>query len=82
MYTVRCAQSKGTSGHPLREIRSTARPRKGTEGSLLGSPCSRNPHDETVVVRRAQVGTKPGLPLNRSSSLLGMTKKKDMREVL
>jgi hypothetical protein len=35
-------------------------------GGLVGSPCSRNPHDETVVVRRAQLGTKPGHPLKRN----------------
>ena len=28
----------------------------------LGPLCSRNPHDKAVVVRRAQVGPKPGLP--------------------
>ena len=29
------------------------------EGGLVGPLCSRNPHDETVVVRRAQWWTKP-----------------------
>ena len=32
------------------------------EGGLVGPLCSRNPHDETVVVRRAQWWTKPGRP--------------------
>ena len=31
-------------------------------GSLVGSLCSRNAHDETVVVRRAQWGTNQGRP--------------------
>jgi len=31
-----------------------------SEGGLVGPPCSRNPHDETVAVRRAQLGTNPG----------------------
>ena len=30
------------------------------EGGLVGPLCSRNPHDETVVVRRAQWWSKPG----------------------
>jgi len=30
------------------------------EGDLVGPLCSRNPHDETVVIRRAQWWTKPG----------------------
>jgi len=33
---------------------------EGEEGDLVGTLCSRNPHDETVVVRRAQWWTKPG----------------------
>ncbi len=33
------------------------------KGGLVGPPCSRNPHDEAVVVRRAQLGTKSGHPL-------------------
>ena len=33
--------------------------------------CSRNPHDKAVVVRRAQLGTKPGHPLEREMSKLG-----------
>ncbi len=41
------------------------------EGSLVGPQCSRNPHDETVVVRRAQWWTKPGHPPGRDASELG-----------
>jgi hypothetical protein len=37
----------------------------------LDPPCSRNPHDEAVVVRRAQWGTKPGHPLKEVTSKLG-----------
>ena len=37
----------------------------------VGPPCSRNAHDETVVVRRAQLGTKPGYPLEEVTSELG-----------
>lgn len=33
---------------------------RGGEGGLVGSLCSRNPHDETVVVRRAQWETDSG----------------------
>jgi len=36
-------------------------------GGLVGLPCSRNPHDEAVVVRRAQLGTKPGHPLKEGN---------------
>jgi hypothetical protein len=36
-------------------------------GGLVGPPCSRNPHDEAVVVRRAQLGTKPGYPLKEDN---------------
>jgi hypothetical protein len=36
-------------------------------GGLVGPPCSRNPHDETVVVRRVQSGTKPGHPLKQGN---------------
>ena len=36
-------------------------------GGLVGPPCSRNPHDEAVVVRRAQLGTKPGHPLKEGN---------------
>jgi hypothetical protein len=35
--------------------------REGKSGGVwLGPLCSRNPHDKTVVVRRAQMVTKPG----------------------
>jgi hypothetical protein len=34
------------------------------EGAGLVFTCSRNPHDKTVVVRRAQVKTKPGHRVN------------------
>ena len=33
---------------------------RGRRPAWVGPSCSRNPHDETVVVRRAQVVTKPG----------------------
>ena len=33
----------------------------------LARQCSRNPHDEAVVVRRAQLGAKPGLPLKENN---------------
>ena len=36
-------------------------------GALVGPPCSRTPHDEAVVVRRAQLGTKPGHPLKEGN---------------
>ncbi|MEK7352772.1 MAG: hypothetical protein AAB177_18000, partial [Nitrospirota bacterium] len=36
-------------------------------GGLIGPPCSRNPHDEAVVVRRAQLETKPGHPLKEGN---------------
>ena len=36
-------------------------------GGLVGPPCSRNPHDEAVVVRRAQLGTTLGHPLKESN---------------
>src|SRR5882762_5887089 len=41
--------------------------KKGGGGAWLGPPCSRNPHDEAVVVRRAQLGTKPGHPLKEGN---------------
>ena len=41
------------------------------EGGLVGPLCSRNPHDETVVVRRAQWWTKPGRPPGGETSKLG-----------
>lgn len=41
------------------------------EGGLVGPLCSRNPHDETVVVRRAQWWTKPGHPPRGGASELG-----------
>ena len=43
----------------------------GNKGGLVGPPCSRNAHDEAVVVRRAQLGTNPGHPLKRKTSELG-----------
>jgi hypothetical protein len=60
--------------HSIDEWRLTADDEKGGEilqrgmekfqrerdGDLVGPLCSRNPHDETVVVRRAQWWTKPG----------------------
>ena len=41
------------------------------EDGLVGPLCSRNPHDETVVVRRAQWWTKPGHPPGGDASELG-----------
>jgi hypothetical protein len=41
------------------------------EGSLVASLCSRNPPDETVVVRRAQWWTKPGHPPGGDTNKLG-----------
>ena len=40
----------------------------GGRGSLVGPPYSRNPHSEAVVVRRAQLGTKPGHPLKEGNA--------------
>jgi len=45
--------------------------RKRGGGSLVGPRCSRNPHDEAVVVRRAQSGTSPGHPRGEKTSKLG-----------
>ena len=42
--------------------------RGGRGDGLVGPPCSRNPHDETVVVRRAQLETKPGHPLKEDNA--------------
>jgi hypothetical protein len=36
-------------------------------GSLVSPPCSRNLHDKAVVVRRAQLGSKPGHPLKEGN---------------
>ena len=38
---------------------------------LVGPLCSRNPHDEAVVVRRAQLGTKPGHTVKNVNRRLG-----------
>ena len=43
-------------------------PASGGRGSLVGPPYSRNPHGEAVVVRRAQLGTKPGHPLKEGNA--------------
>ena len=43
------------------------KPASRERDSLVGPPCSRNPHDEAVVVRRAQLGTKPGHPLKEGN---------------
>ena len=50
--------------HDSRMLKMTA---SGGRGSLVGPPCSRNPHDEAVVVRRAQLETKPGHPLKEGN---------------
>ena len=40
---------------------------EGRGVAWLVPPCSRNPHDEAVVVRRAQLGTKPSHPLKEDN---------------
>src|SRR5712692_10363584 len=59
----------GRRGLGRRETRRS--PTIRNEGGLVGPPCSRNPHGETVVVRRAQSGTKPGHPPRGKTSKLG-----------
>jgi hypothetical protein len=44
--------------------------RRKREGSLVGPLCSQNPHDEIVVVRRAQWWTKSGHPPGGDASEL------------
>ena len=53
-----------TGGH---ETAASPWPEKGKGMAWLAPPCSRNPHDEAVVVRRAQLGTKPGRPLKEGN---------------
>jgi len=44
---------------------------KGREGQSGRSLCSRNAHDQNVLVRRAHGGTDPGQPLKSVTSWLG-----------
>ena len=46
-------------------------------GGLVGPLCSRNAHDEAVLVRRAQWGTKPDHPFEREASELGRSNGKE-----
>ena len=49
--------------------------RRKKEGPGLVLTCSRNPHDKTVVVRRAQMVTKPG---HRVNTIQGRIVKKSL----
>ena len=54
-----------TPGTPLQcEEEGMPRLAKGAEGGLANPLCSRNPHDEAVLVRRAQFEDQPRHPLN------------------